>query len=108
MGIARSASQRGGIAAEQANAPDRRHAASHIPSRGWAAGDWRRYAASERLMFLNMRSEVSCCQEAWRRLRDIIEGQPNNGMHPTPHHELSYARCAGARVMPGVGLLRSS
>src|SRR5918912_1814912 len=27
---------------------------------------------------------------------------PNNGMHPTPHHAASHARCVGARVMPGV------
>jgi hypothetical protein len=27
---------------------------------------------------------------------------PNNGMHPTPHQRASHARCAGARVMPGV------
>jgi len=26
----------------------------------------------------------------------------NNGMHPTPHHDASHVRCAGARVMPGV------
>ena len=26
----------------------------------------------------------------------------NNGMHPTPHHGASHARCAGARVMPSV------
>ena len=30
---------------------------------------------------------------------------PNNGMHPTPRHGASHARYAGARVMPGVGLL---
>jgi hypothetical protein len=36
------------------------------------------------------------------------KGAPNNGMHPTPHHEASHVRCAGARVMPGVGLLRIS
>src|SRR5687768_3334756 len=28
---------------------------------------------------------------------------PNNGMHPTPHHEASHVSCAGARVMPSVG-----
>ena len=27
---------------------------------------------------------------------------PDNGLHPTPHHELSHVRCVGARVMPGV------
>jgi hypothetical protein len=26
-----------------------------------------------------------------------------HGMHPTPLHATSHARCAGARVMPGVG-----
>ena len=26
----------------------------------------------------------------------------NNGMHPTPHQQLSHIRCLGARVMPGV------
>ena len=30
---------------------------------------------------------------------------PNNGMHPTPLHGASHARCIGARVMPGVGRL---
>lgn len=29
----------------------------------------------------------------------------NNGMHPTPLHAASHARCLGARVMPGVGWL---
>jgi hypothetical protein len=33
------------------------------------------------------------------------KGTPNNGMHPTPHHEVFHVRCVGARVMPGVGLL---
>ena len=30
----------------------------------------------------------------------------NNGMHPTPPHGASHVRCVGARVMPGVRLLR--
>jgi len=30
---------------------------------------------------------------------------PNNGMHPTPLHEVSHEACVGARVMPGVRLL---
>jgi len=28
-------------------------------------------------------------------------------MHPTPRHEASHASCVGARVMPGVRLLRT-
>jgi hypothetical protein len=27
---------------------------------------------------------------------------PNNGLHPTPHHEASHVRCIGVRVLPGV------
>jgi hypothetical protein len=30
------------------------------------------------------------------------EGRHNNGMHPTPLHDVSHVRCVGARVMPGV------
>ena len=33
------------------------------------------------------------------------DAAPNNGMHPTPHHEASHGSCVGARVMPGVRLL---
>jgi hypothetical protein len=45
VGVARFALSRGGVAAEQANAPDRRHEPCHVKQRGRAAGDWRRYAA---------------------------------------------------------------
>jgi NAD(P)-dependent dehydrogenase (short-subunit alcohol dehydrogenase family) len=31
---------------------------------------------------------------------------PNNGTHPTPHPEVCHDSCAGARVIPGVSLLR--
>jgi hypothetical protein len=36
----------------------------------------------------------------------LLEMPPNNGMHPTPHHEVFHVRCVWARVMPGVGLLQ--
>jgi len=32
----------------------------------------------------------------------MTDAAHNNGMHPTPHHEVSHVSCAGARVMPGV------
>ena len=35
------------------------------------------------------------------------QGRPNNGMHPTPLHGASHARCNRARVMPGVRWLPS-
>jgi hypothetical protein len=46
MDVARSALSRSRVAAEQANAPDRGHERCQIPSRGRAAGDWRRSAVS--------------------------------------------------------------
>jgi hypothetical protein len=36
-------------------------------------------------------------------LQPVTKERPNNGMHPTPHHAAAHVRCAGARVMPGVG-----
>jgi hypothetical protein len=44
MNGARSACSRRGIAAEQANAPDRGHESSQDTPWGRAAGDWRRWA----------------------------------------------------------------
>jgi hypothetical protein len=52
---------------------------------------------------LHMRSEMRDCPGAWRRLRDIIEGHHNNGMHPTADTTLvKLLNWAARRVMPGV------
>jgi hypothetical protein len=40
--VARSALSQAHVAAEQANAPNREHDGCYVPSRGCAAGDWRR------------------------------------------------------------------
>ena len=39
------------------------------------------------------------------RLNCANEGEPNNGMHPTPRQHVFHVRCARARVMPGVSPL---
>ena len=43
---------------------------------------------------------MTLCPLVRRRISN--DAQHNNGMHPTPLHGTSHARCAGARVMPGV------
>jgi hypothetical protein len=50
-------------------------------------------------------SSIDPCGDISERGRSTHHAAPNNGMHPTPHHEVSHVRCLWARVMPGVSLL---
>ena len=47
-------------------------------------------------------ARLRVCKPRKQRGRSKSYAAPNNGMHPTPRHELSHARCMWARVMPSV------